>query len=178
MINSFFFVCVIFSIRQLFSGSLGCKVQVFPAFIFSWWLSSSSSGFWGLAWWTGGRVGYKSRTWRPFLNNTRIQSHSLSFPSPSQHIIISSEWGNRALQPFLETVPGSYATLQTHRSLHSEGLSAAMLSWCYFWTYVLYVKLGETVEQRAYSCIVCLLFLLPHEHRLLVVPSVCEFGKM
>lgn len=112
MINSFLCVCVcdFFSIRQLFSGSFGCKVQVFPAFIFSWWLSSSGSGFWGLAWWTGGRVGYKSRTWRPFLNDTCIQSHSLSFPSPGQHIIISSEWGNRALQPFLETVPGSYAT--------------------------------------------------------------------
>lgn len=42
MINSlFFFLCDFFPIPQLVSGSFGCKVQVFPAFIFSHWFLRS-----------------------------------------------------------------------------------------------------------------------------------------
>ena len=104
MINSlFFFLCDLFLFPNL-------SVEALDASFRSSLLLSSPTGFWGLAWWRGGRVGYKSRTRRPFLNDTRVQSHSLSFPPSGQHIIISSEWGNRALQPSLKTVRASCAT--------------------------------------------------------------------
>lgn len=75
-----------------------------------------------------GVVGYKSRTWRSFLNDTLYLKPQPFFSTPGQHIITLLEWGNRALSTISwKTVPASYATFANTQEPALAGCCYAVL---------------------------------------------------